>query len=109
MLYERKVRDYLKKFYKLKIIPDEIIAEKRPTIFFSYSHADKKFVNKFIHDLEEREDISIWYDEAEINVGDSLIKKIYEGLYQSDYLGVILSRNSINSKWVQKELAIAIR
>lgn len=49
----------------------------------------------------------MWIDEAEINIGDSLIEKIREGLDQVDYVAAILSSASINSSWVTRELDIA--
>jgi hypothetical protein len=50
----------------------------------------------------------VWLDEAEIQIGDSLTKKIDEGLTKTRYIGVVLSPRSVNSPWVQKELEIAI-
>jgi hypothetical protein len=78
-----------------------------PSIFLSYTHKDKTFAKRLAHDLEDF-DINVWIDEAEIKVGDSLLSKIREGIDKVDYLGVILSPNSINSPWVQKEVEIAM-
>jgi hypothetical protein len=50
---------------------------------------------------------SVWIDEAEINIGDSLIGKISSGLDQVDFVCAILSQASVNSPWVEKELEIA--
>ena len=50
---------------------------------------------------------AVWIDEAEINIGDSLIEKIRNGLDQVDYVAAILSRASIDSPWVTRELDIA--
>jgi hypothetical protein len=47
-------------------------------------------------------------DEAEIDIGDSLIAKIAEGMKACRYIGVVLSPRSINAPWVQKELDVAI-
>jgi len=51
--------------------------------------------------------VKVWIDEAEIKVGDSLIRKISEGIKNMEYLGVVLSPNSVSSSWVQKEVEIA--
>ena len=45
----------------------------------------------------------MWVDEAEIKLGDSLIEKIRDGLDRVEYVGVVLSNNSINSQWVKKK------
>ncbi|HEY1710542.1 MAG TPA: toll/interleukin-1 receptor domain-containing protein [Rhizomicrobium sp.] len=75
-------------------------------IFLSHSHSDKPFARKIAADMRAYGH-SVWIDEAEINIGDSLINKIREGLDRVDYVCAILSKNSIDSAWVQKELEIA--
>lgn len=75
-------------------------------IFLSHSHTDKPFVRKLASDLRAAGH-SVWVDEAELNIGDSLIGKIREGLDQVDYVAAVLSKNSIGSEWVNKELEIA--
>lgn len=80
----------------------------KPKIFISHSYQDKEFVHKLAKDLAA-EGITPWVDDWEIKVGDSLVQKISEGIRQSDYILVILSKNSINSKWVQKEIKMAFQ
>ncbi len=77
------------------------------SIFLSHNYADKPFARRLAKDLE-RLDIEVWLDEAEIKIGDSLIEKIREGIDQMEYLGVILTKNSIDSEWVKKEIDIAM-
>lgn len=76
------------------------------TIFLSHSHADKPFARKLAASLRAAGH-GVWIDEAEINIGDSLIEKIREGLDQVDYVAAILSHASISSPWVTRELDIA--
>lgn len=76
------------------------------SIFLSHSHEDKTFARKLAGDLR-KEGHAVWIDEAEINIGDSLIEKIREGLDSVDYVAAILSTSSINSNWVTKELDLA--
>ena len=76
------------------------------TVFLSHSHADKVFARKLATDLRKAGH-GVWIDEAEINIGDSLIEKIREGLDQVEYVAAILSSASINSPWVTRELDIA--
>lgn len=75
-------------------------------IFLSHSHADKPFARKLAARLES-EGHEVWIDEAEINIGDSLIEKIRTGIDQVDYVAAILSSASIGSEWVTRELDIA--
>jgi len=78
-----------------------------PSVFLSHSNKDKSFVRKLANDLGNN-GVKVWSDEAEINVGDSLIQKISEGIHSMDYLGVVLYPNSVRSRWVQKEVEIAM-
>lgn len=77
------------------------------TVFLSHNHADKSFVRKLAKDLEAH-GVKCWLDEAEMSVGDSLIKKIREGIDNSEYFIVVLSPNSIKAPWVENELDVAM-
>lgn len=77
-------------------------------VFLSHTSSDKPFARKLKKDLKLHGVENIWIDEAEIEIGDSLTKKIEEGLTKTKYIGVVLSPKSIESNWVQKELEIAI-
>jgi len=56
----------------------------------------------------ESEGVKVWIYEAEMLIGDSLFKKVEQAIREMDYLGVVLSPNSIQSEWVQKEVEIAL-
>ncbi len=77
------------------------------SIFLSHNSKDKPFVRKLANDLRRKGHYA-WIDEAEIKVGDSLIEKIEEGIEQTDFLGVIISSNSVDSEWVKREVRIAL-
>ena len=77
------------------------------SIFLSHSSLDKEFVRE-LHKILEENGIKSWIDEAEIKIGDSLIKKISEGIAKADYVAIILSPKSMESSWVEKELEMAI-
>jgi hypothetical protein len=78
------------------------------SIFLSHSSRDKFFVRKLAERLRSA-GIRVWLDEAEINIGDSLTEKIGRAIDEMDFVGVVLSNNSVNSGWVQRELQIAIQ
>lgn len=75
-------------------------------LFISYSSKDKNFVQKLVHDLKAH-GVTVWWDEWEMKVGDSIIKKIQDGIKRSAYLGIVLSPNSASSTWVEKEMDTA--
>ena len=74
----------------------------------SHTGTDKPFVRRLRDDLLENGVPRVWVDEAEIEIGDSLITKIEEGMKETRYIGVVLSSKSINAPWVKKELDIAM-
>jgi hypothetical protein len=86
--------------------PKEI--HKMPSIFLSHNTKDKFFVRE-LADRLSRMGVRVWIDEAEIKVGDSLTEKVGKAIEETDFVGVVLSRNSISSQWVQKELQIALQ
>jgi len=76
-------------------------------VFISYSSKDKEFAEKLALDLKER-GVGIWFDKWEIKIGDSIIEKINQGIERNDFLAIVLSRASVKSEWVKKELNSAI-
>jgi len=76
-------------------------------VFISYSLSDKDFVDWLVERLS-REGISVWYDQNEIAVGDSISKKIDEGIESSSFIIIVLSKSSIKSKWVHYEFNEAL-
>ena len=79
--------------------PKEVLGK----IFISYSSKDKKFVRRLANTIE-KEGYKVWLDEKEIITGDYLPKKIGEAIKLSKVIIVVLSKNSIFSKWVQYEI-----
>jgi len=52
--------------------------------------------------------MQVWIDEAELKIGDSLVSKISAAIDKADFVAAILSHNSVRSKWVTKELQLAM-
>ncbi len=77
------------------------------SIFLSHSHEDNRFARRLAHDLTTA-GVTVWLDEAELKPGESLIKKIGEAIDATDFLGVLLSRHSVRSEWVTREVEIAL-
>lgn len=71
-------------------------------IFISYSSKDKDIARKISSDLKALGHTP-WLDEWEIKVGDCIQTKIDDGLDKCDYLILLLSDDSVNSGWVDKE------
>lgn len=72
--------------------------------FMCHSSADKdRFVRKLSEKLIES-GIDVIYDEWELNYGDSLIR-LFDKIDECDVFLIIISENSIQSKWVKEELS----
>lgn len=71
-------------------------------IFISHSSKDEKIARRLFGDLEKI-GFNPWLDEAEIAVGECILTKVNDGIAESDYIIVILSKNSVASNWVEKE------
>lgn len=78
-----------------------------PTVFLSHSSRDKKTAKRLAIDIM-MSNIFVWFDEWEIHVGHSITQKISRGLDDVDFVVVLLSKNSVESGWVQKEWATKI-
>lgn len=76
------------------------------SIFLSHTSSDKPFIEKLARDLK-RLGVNVWFDKWEIQVGDSLTWKIEEGIRENEFLGIVLSQESLNSEWVKSELSAA--
>jgi len=77
-----------------------------PSIFLSHSRIDKPFVEKLAKDLK-RYGVNVWYDNWEIKVGDSITRRIEEGIHENEFFGIVLSPEALNSEWVKTELSAA--
>ncbi|HTA98137.1 MAG TPA: toll/interleukin-1 receptor domain-containing protein [Solirubrobacteraceae bacterium] len=76
-------------------------------LFLSHSSTDKPFVTKLAIDLVNR-GMPVWFDTWEMDTGDSLQARIYDGIGDSDLIVVVLSASSVGSSWVRKELTAAL-
>jgi hypothetical protein len=76
-------------------------------IFISYSHKDKKYVEKLEKKLIE-EGFDVWIDHR-IDYGSQWPKEIQRALDTCDAFVVVVSENAYKSKWVQNEVARADR
>jgi hypothetical protein len=73
-------------------------------IFISYSRADSDFATKLAMQLVKHK-ATVWIDQWELQVGDSLISKIQDAIQGASGLLVILSKASVESEWCKKELS----
>ena len=76
-------------------------------LFISHSHKDRDFAERLARDLIAQGQ-DVWLDKWEIQPGDSIVSKIFEeGLSNASAFAIVLSKESVRSKWVREELNIA--
>ena len=76
-------------------------------VFLSYAHNDIALAKKIESALED-EGLQVWNAETEILPGDNFAEKISEALKASDAMVVLLTPESLNSKWIQWEIEYAL-
>jgi hypothetical protein len=77
-------------------------------VFISYSHADAGFAESLAANIFKKAKTSVWIDRWELNVGDSLIRRIEEAITEASAIVVVLSKASVESEWVRKELSAGL-
>ncbi|PKO45261.1 MAG: molecular chaperone Tir [Betaproteobacteria bacterium HGW-Betaproteobacteria-4] len=73
-------------------------------IFVSYSHQDRPRVNLIVDRLQQAGH-EVWIDNIRIKLGDNIAERINEGISTAEVVLVVVSKNSMSSKWVQQEFS----
>ena len=73
-------------------------------LFISHASEDKDTIARPLYEALRARGISVWFDEAELTLGDSLRRKIDEGLARCRFGVVILSPKFLEKEWPQREL-----
>jgi hypothetical protein len=76
---------------------------KYPIAFLCHSSVDNSLTEQLAMDLR-KQGVNAWFDKWEIIPGDSLRRKIDEGIEDAGFFIAILSSSSLKSEWVQSEL-----
>jgi TIR domain len=71
-------------------------------VFLSYSTKDLSIIEKIAERLRES-DVTVWFDQHEILIGESILEKIEWGLNSSRLCLVALSKNYVTSHWAMQE------
>ena len=73
-------------------------------VFISYATEDKEEVSEPLANALKGLGISVWYDKFELRGGDSLLKRIDEGIKRSRFGLVVLSNSFFGKGWPEYEL-----
>ncbi len=75
-------------------------------VFISYSRKDIAFVERLAKDIKNA-GFDAWYDLSGLEAGKNWGKEIQDALQESQFLIVVLSPNSLQSRWVEREYLFA--
>jgi len=74
--------------------------------FISYSGKDDAFA-KELHTKLQAQGVRCWFAPEDLKIGDRFQERIEESIRLYDKLLVVLSENSVNSAWVEREVQAA--
>ena len=85
---------------------EESIKERQELwdLFICHASEDKSEIARPLAEALSRKGLSVWYDEFTLTLGDSLSRKIDEGLANSRFGVVILSPSFFKKEWPRREL-----
>lgn len=72
-------------------------------VFISHSSKDHDFT-MLLAEKMKKDFIDVWVDDWELQVGDSIVQKITEGINKSSFFIIVFSKYSIKNNWVSREL-----
>ena len=78
-------------------------AERERLVYLAHASEDKPLAKPLAEGLLER-GIPVWYDNWEIGYGDSLRRKMEQGLGDCTHFVVLLTEMSISKPWVNEEI-----
>jgi TIR domain len=75
--------------------------------FISYSFRDQAFADRLHADLRAA-GVRCWYAQEDMKIGDEIRVRIDETIRIHDKLLLVLSKSSVSSDWVEKEVETAL-
>lgn len=76
----------------------------RYDFFLSHASEDKESIARPLYNALTAAGVTVWFDQAVLKIGDSLRRKIDEGLAKCTYGIVIISPSFLAKEWPQREL-----
>ena len=75
-----------------------------PQVYLAHASEDHETLARPLAERMMAEGIEVWFDEWEIRSGDSLKRKMEEGLAGCTHFVVLLTPNSLGKPWVETEI-----
>jgi hypothetical protein len=77
------------------------------SVFISYSSKNEEFAKRLHADLRAK-NVNCWYAPEDMKIGDKIRTRIDEMIHVHDKLLLVLSKDSVESSWVEKEVETAM-
>ena len=77
-------------------------------VFVSYSRHDQLIVRVLVDRLAQS-GLRVFYDEADIAVGDSLVDSLHRAVQEARYVLVVMSPHYFASQWTSRETDLALQ
>jgi hypothetical protein len=78
--------------------------ERQYDVFISHASEDKDAVARPLAEALRKNGLTVWYDEFELKIGDSLRRKMDKGIANSNFGIIVISRDFIRKGWTNDEL-----
>ena len=83
------------------------VVAPRLKVFLSHSSPDKVLARRLARDLQSAH-VHVWLDQWQIGVGESFEQCIEQGLADTDFVIVLLTRQAVASEWVDREWRVML-
>lgn len=99
-----RAHDQLSLAQEENLYVDNSDANKEYDVFISHASEDKDSIVRPLAFVLRNKGVKVWYDEFELKIGDSLRRKIDQGLSKSRFGIVVVSKSFIKKGWTNYEL-----
>lgn len=101
--FQRKLKQEISRVEAPHHLIDTILDNEKYDFFISHASEDKEEFVKPLAETLESMGIRVWYDEFSLKVGDSLTKSIDQGLINSKFGVIVLSKAFMKKQWTNYE------
>lgn len=101
--FQRKLKQEISRVEAPNYSLDSVITNEQYDFFISHASEDKEEFVKPLAETLESMGVRVWYDEFSLKVGDSLTKSIDQGLINSKFGVIVLSKAFMKKQWTNYE------
>ena len=101
--FQRKLKQEMSKVESTQHTVHTKLDQEKYDFFISHASEDKEAFVKPLAETLEYMGIRVWYDEFSLKVGDSLTKSIDQGLINSKFGIIVLSKAFMKKQWTNYE------